>query len=68
MTLTEQRLCRMWAAAKTYEDWWDLWQRLVDISYVLQAECCNEATMLFVEASGIALGRAMYEIQTREAA
>ncbi len=38
MTLTEQRLCKMWARAKTYEDWWDLWNTLVSISYVLGAE------------------------------
>lgn len=68
MTLTEQRLCRMWARSHSYDEWWDLWNTLVAISYVLQAENCHEAALLFTNASGVALARAMYELQIKEAA
>lgn len=68
MTLIEQKLCRMWAATENSGDWWDLFQRLAEISEALAATGNHEAAELFHEAAYIAIERCMYDIRMRAAA
>jgi hypothetical protein len=65
MILTEQRLARIWArnANDPHADWWDLFERLTEISQVLELQHCHEGAALFRAAADSALDRCIYDIQ-----
>lgn len=66
MTLTEQKLCRMWHEAETTGEWWELYQKLQDIGQVLMLNGNVEMALLFHDAGKLALLRRVDKI--REAA
>ena len=72
MTLTEQKLCRMWLQASHTGAWWELFQQLADIRDVLQAfspdDYSSDGAAMFHHASEQALARVAYEIWNKEAA
>ena len=72
MTLTEQKLCRMWLQASHTGAWWELFQQLADIRDVLQAfdpdDDSSDGAALFHAAGEQALARVAYEIWKKEEA
>jgi hypothetical protein len=68
MTPTEHELCKMWLQATLGGDWWDMHQQLRAIADVLKTVAQDEAAALFSEASLLAIGRCVYDMQIREAA
>lgn len=65
-TLTEQRLCRMWAATAHGGDFYELSKTLHEIAQVLISLNHGEAAELFADASQIALWRAVEKIRDHE--
>ena len=63
ITLTEQRLCKMWAAAQFGGDFYETSKTLHEIAQVLQAEGKTEAAGMFSDLSGLALIRAIDKIK-----
>lgn len=63
ITLTEQRLCKIWAAAQMGGDFYDVSKTLHEIAHVLNAEGKCDAATLFSEASALALHRSIEEIK-----
>ena len=63
ITLTEQRLCKMWAAAKFGGDFYETSKTLHEIAEVLRAEGKPEAAAMFGDLSGLALHRAVEKIK-----
>jgi len=68
ITLTEQKLCRIWLGGSCGGDWWDLYQQLRAIADVLQTVGQAAAAELFAEAGQVALARCVYDLQAKEAA
>lgn len=70
MTLTEQKLCRMWLQASHTGEWWELFQQLADIRDVLQAfdpdDYSSDGAAMFHHASEQALARVAYEIWNKD--
>lgn len=66
ITLTEQRLCKMWTATSYGGDWYELNKTLWEIAQVLRAEGMAEQTEVFAFCSAIALQRAVDETQKRK--
>ena len=63
ITLTEQRLCKIWAAAQLGGDFYDTSKTLHEIAAVLNAEGKQDAGAMFGEASALALHRAIEDIK-----
>lgn len=68
MTLTEQKLCKIWRTAAFGGDWWDLYQQMRAISDVLKVVGKDAAADMFFEAGQVALARCVYDLQHREVA
>lgn len=68
MTLTEQRLCKMWTATDYGGDWYELNKTLHEISMVLRSECAAEVADDFAFAAGIALQRAVMQTMEKKVA
>lgn len=68
MTLTEQKLCRIWIRDTRGGDWWDMFQQLRAIADVLNTVGKHEAADMFHEAGQLALARLAYDMQSKEAA
>ena len=66
MTLTEQRLCRMWAATTFGGDFYELNKTLWEIAMVMRAEGMADRTDDFALLSQVALQRAVDEIAERK--
>ena len=66
MTLTEQRLIKMWTATDYGGDWYDLNRTLWHIAKVLEAEGKAEAAAEFEFLAGIAMWRAINDITARK--
>lgn len=62
-TLTEQKLCSLWARAEASGEWWDMYTELADIADVLEATGHAEGAALFAEAAEMALNRRMYQMR-----
>lgn len=63
ITLTEQRLCKIWARARTLEDWWNTWQECIDIADLMASQACTDAAELFTDAAQAALDNALYTLR-----
>lgn len=63
ITLTEQRLCKMWAAAQMGGDFYDTSKTLHEIAEVLKTVGKKDAGEMFDEASELALHRAIEDIK-----
>lgn len=68
ITLTEQKLCRIWLSAACGGDWWDMYQQLRAIRDVLKTVGQDAAADMFDEAAHVALARCVYDLQSKEAA
>lgn len=72
MTLTEQKLCRMWLQASHAGGWWELYQQLMHIRDVLQTVSPGnnggDVSAMFHDAGTMALARMADDLQNREAA
>lgn len=66
MTLTEQRLIKMWTATDYGGDWYDLNKTLWHIAKVLEAECKAEAAAEFEFLAAVAMWRSILEITERK--
>lgn len=66
MTLTEQRLIKMWTATDYGGDWYELNKTLWHIAKVLEAEDKAEAAETFELLSGVAMWRAINDIIARK--
>ena len=68
-TLTEKRLCRIWAEAEKSGEWWTANETLYDIAMVLRDQgCVAQVVDDFAFAATIALTRAVYAVKDRVAA
>ncbi len=66
-TLTEQRLCRMWAASGMTEDWWELNVKLHEIAKVLGDQgCAADVVEMFDDSAALALTLAVEAIHDKE--
>ncbi|MDP3219206.1 MAG: hypothetical protein Q8S73_34225 [Deltaproteobacteria bacterium] len=63
ITLTEQRLCKIWARARTLDDWWNTWQECTDIAELMSSQSCNDAAELFTDAAQAALDNAIHTMR-----
>ena len=63
ITLTEQRLCKIWAAAQLGGDFYETSKTLHEIAAVLNSLDKHEAGAMFSEASALALHRAIEDIK-----
>lgn len=63
ITLTEQRLCKIWAAAQMGGDFYETSKTLHEIAAVLNAVDKQDAGLLFSEASALALHRSIEDIK-----
>jgi hypothetical protein len=69
MTLSEQRLTRIWGRAQTNGNWWECWQTLAEIHQAfVAAEIEQHKCELWRDASIQALARITFDIREREAA
>lgn len=66
MTLTEQRLCRMWLMTSHGGDFYELSKTLHQIAQVLIGLGHTEEAEMFGDASAVALYRAVAKIRERE--
>lgn len=66
MTLTEQRLIKMWTATDYGGDWYELNKQLWNIAKVLEAEGKDEAAEVFELLAGVAMWRAINDIIARK--
>lgn len=66
MTLTEQRLTKMWTATDYGGNWYDTNRTLWNIAKVLEAEGKQEAAETFELLAGVAMWRAINDITSRK--
>lgn len=66
MTLTEQRLVKLWTATDYGGDWYDLNRTLWEIGKFLEADGNTAGGDVFAFLAGIALQRAVDETQARK--
>lgn len=66
ITLTEQKLCKIWRTGSVAGNWWDTFQQLRAVADVLKAEGRHDASDLFTEAAMLASTRFVDCVQHKE--